>query len=160
MTISYRILNPLALVCFLVEVIGIESSLVGANTPLCWVPPPETYDGFRIANVFSFIGAILISIKLSIDTIHMIKKQMIYDRKSFWITSLLPTNLLVFHISFFFPSIFGSVGCNPIPERFIIPIGITWLIPNFSYFIAQIIIRLIYISKNKKKIKPIFMLIK
>ena len=166
-TLRYKILNIAVMTCFLIELIGFGSSIGEANTPLCYVLPPSTYNGFRTAIVFSFIGSILIIINLLFVVFHQVKEKIQnnrtsqrnskdsevkedFHRESYSFLSFISICFLSFHVSFFFEDIFGTVGCNGIPEQYIIPIGIFWLIPGILNVVYQIILKLPQMKNLKK----------
>jgi len=163
-TLRYKILNTAVMTCFLIELIGFASSIGEANTMLCYALPPSTYNGFKTAIYFSFIGSILIIINLFFVVFHQVKEKIQNNRISqgnskeseikedfhrdpYSFLSFISICFLFFHVSFFFEDIFGTVGCNGIPEQYIIPIGIFWLIPGILNVLYQIILKLHQMKK-------------
>ncbi|MHA2400887.1 MAG: hypothetical protein ACXADU_18625 [Promethearchaeota archaeon] len=74
-TLRYKVLNLSVLLSFLIEGLGFGSSIGGANTILCMIPPPSTYNGFRIAITSSFVGSILIIIYFSFEISHQVRRK-------------------------------------------------------------------------------------
>ncbi|MHA2198214.1 MAG: hypothetical protein ACXABO_21725 [Promethearchaeota archaeon] len=163
-TLRYKVLNIGVLTSFLVEGIGFNSSIGGANTMLCMIPPPSTYNGFRIAVAFSFIGSLMIIIYIIFEEFDQIYTKMRDNKKSRSISqskkkrvdsyrestsnlSYISVNFMFFHLSFFCPYIIRSVGCNGIPEFFIVPIGIFWFIQGIINVSYQIFSKLIQTKK-------------
>ncbi|MHA1885960.1 MAG: hypothetical protein ACXAAI_11280 [Promethearchaeota archaeon] len=159
-TLRYKVLNLSVILSFLIEGLGFGSSIGGANTSLCMIPPPSTYNGFRIAITSSFAGSILIIIYFSFEISHQVRRKkqnnrflekntqeiefrVDYPRRETTVLSYISINFLLFHISFFCPYLFGSVGCNGIPEIFILPIGIFWFIQGVINLSYQIMAKLI-----------------